>query len=319
MNNEFIDKEKKMAIQEKNIAKTKWQCMCPGCSELAINSHLLQRHGVLSHITEKGHLYEMGMEDFFKWHENDPMKVKKVGLQQAISYPLFCNKHDTELFAPIEGEKIDFNDYYSQLLFSYRGLCAEIRKKEFVNLRNVALEDGEIKNTLNDGTSQGLKDLQYYKFLFEQEIIKPNHKFAFFHHSYPLLKVCASGSVSYEPVNYDNDLSITNAFKKKIWDGFFINVIPQETSLEIIIGYHKNHANSDLRKYVESWAGLTFQQLQVKLTDLFTARLETWCMSPTLYESMNEEKKEWLMKTVKEIQTDFYYDIRNEQDYNLFA
>lgn len=57
MKNEYIEKAKRLSEQEKNIAKNKWQCMCPHCSDPAINSHLLQRHGLLSHIVENGHLY----------------------------------------------------------------------------------------------------------------------------------------------------------------------------------------------------------------------------------------------------------------------
>lgn len=31
-------------------------CQSPGCSDYTINSHLMQRNGVLSHITENSHL-----------------------------------------------------------------------------------------------------------------------------------------------------------------------------------------------------------------------------------------------------------------------
>lgn len=208
MEKEYIEKVQKLSGQEKAIAKKKWLCMCPHCTNPAINSHLLQRHGVLSHIIEKGHLYEIGREDFYKWDENSPIKIKKVGLQQAISFPLFCNKHDTELFAPIEGDLIDFDDYHSQLLFSYRGLCSEIRKKEFNQIRNVAFYEGVIKDAVTAGTDCGLNDLRYYKNLFEQELDFATQKFKFFHFSYPLIKVCTSGTASYEPVDYGDESSV---------------------------------------------------------------------------------------------------------------
>jgi hypothetical protein len=260
----------------------------------------------------------MGSEDFFKWHENGPMCVKKVGIQKAISYPLFCSKHDTELFASIEGKNIDFDDYKSQLLFSYRGLCSEIRKKEFVQARYGAWDECDMKYIHAKGTDSGLNDLLYYKFLFEKELAKPNQKFTFLHLFYPFMPVYASGAVSYEPVDYENEKSIEEVSKKKVWDGFFINIIPQHESLEIIIGYHNNHVNADLRRYVESWKNLSLERLQVKLTDLFTARLEMWGMAPSLYESICEEKKMWFMKTLKSIHMDLYYDIRKELKDNLF-
>ena len=319
MEKEYIEKVQRLSEREKDIVKKKWLCMCPNCTNPAINSHLLQRHGVLSHIVEKGHLYEIGREDFYKWDENSPIKIKKVGLQQAISFPLFCNKHDTELFAPIEGDLIDFDDYRSQLLFSYRGLCSEIRKKEFNQIRNVAFYEGVIKDAVTAGTDCGLKDLRYYKKLFEQELDIAKQDFKFFHFSYPLIKVCASGAASYEPVDYSDELSEEKALMKKVWDGFFINIIPQENALEIIIGYHKNHANAALRKYVESWQNLSFKEFQVKLTDLFASKIEMWGISPSIYENIDDEKKQKFMEIIEDIQLDWSYDIRNEVTFNLFA
>lgn len=319
MEKEYIEKAQRLSEQEKDIVKKKWLCMCPHCTDLAINSHLLQRHGVLSHIVEKGHLYEIGREDFYKWDENSPIKIKKVGLQQAISFPLFCNKHDTELFAPIEGDLIDFDDYRSQLLFSYRGLCSEIRKKEFNQIRNVAFYEGVIKDAVTAGTDCGLKDLRYYKNLFEQELDFATQKFKFFHFSYPLIKVCTSGTASYEPVDYGDESSVKKTLMKQVLDGFFINIISQVNALEIIIGYHENHANAALRKYVKSWQNLSFEEFQVKLTDLFASKIEMWCISPSIYENINDEKKQKFMEIIEDIQLDLSYDIRNEITFNLFA
>lgn len=317
--NKFLDKEKEIAKQEAIITKKKWTCMCPHCTETAINSHLLQRHGILDNVVEKGHLYEMRFEDFFKWHKSDPTKFRCVGIQQAISFPLFCNKHDTELFTSIECNRIDFDNYISQLLFSYRGLCSEIRKKQFAQIRSEILQKGDIKKGHEDGTSAGIKDLEYYKYLFENELSIPKYKFTFLHISYPFMPIYASGTVSYEPIDYNNQRSINEALKKKVWDGFFINIIPQKCSLEIIIGYHNNHVNKDLRKYVESWDGLSIEQLQVKLTDLFTARLETWGMSPSLYANISDEKEKWFFEKQKSIHLDCCYDIRRELNENLFT
>lgn len=74
---------------------------------------------------------------------------------------------------------------------------------------------------MSAGTDRGLKDLQYYKYLFEQELNFAKQKFEFFHFSYPLIKVCASGMVSYEPVDYGNELSEEKALTKKFGMAFY--------------------------------------------------------------------------------------------------
>lgn len=57
----------------------------------------------------------------------------------------------------------------------------------------------------------------------------------------------------------------------------------------------------------------------MKLTDLFAARLEMWGMSPSLYKSLSEEKKKLFLENMKKVQTDFYYDIRNELEFNMLG
>lgn len=129
--------QKTIAQIYKNVYSKKCHCLEPTCDKEAINSHLLQRNGILSTITEKGHLIEIRPIDLFKWKKNQPMlEFKLIGINSAISLPLFCNYHDSSLFKNIESRTISFYLYENQLLFSYRTLCAELRKKE----RNIFIQ-----------------------------------------------------------------------------------------------------------------------------------------------------------------------------------
>ena len=168
---EHIEKMRILQIIRKNALNMNWKCMVDGCPEKTINSHLLQRHGVLDNIIEDGHMYELRVRDIFKWSKDVPPVVfKKVGLNDAISYPLFCNHHDTELFLDIEKNDPDVDDYRSQLLFSYRSVCAEMRKKEIeidVNQRQLRsrilnLDSFYLKECIR-GLEIGIKDLKFYE------------------------------------------------------------------------------------------------------------------------------------------------------------
>lgn len=298
---EFLDKEKSLADAQRKALKVKWPCMCPKCTNKAINSHLLQRHGILSHVTVDNHLYEMTREDVFKWHENNPVRFKKVGLNNAISYPLFCDKHDTAIFLPIESGTIDFNDYNSQLLFSYRAVCAEIRKKEFILLETKSNESNIEEMSLDRealliGENKGIKDLQYYKYLLEGEIKVHKGKFSFSHFSYPMLPIYSSASMSYEVFDPQKQREVKAAQKKKVWDALFIHIIPQPTSTEIIVGYHNNHTSKDMEDYVKSWGRLEVEELGYRLTDLFVAHVEDWGMSPQLYDRIPKDRFEVFFK-----------------------
>ncbi len=132
-----MDKEiiKKIAKLQKDVQDpSKWECICPNCKNASINSHLPQRHGILDNLAENGHMFELKPKSFY-----DPscvdgtFKFHKIGINRAISWPVFCNGHDTELFKEIESQRsIDCSDYRTQLLLSYRTVCSEIRKNKWL-------------------------------------------------------------------------------------------------------------------------------------------------------------------------------------------
>ena len=118
---------------ERSLVKRKWKCMCPNCNENAINSHLLQRNGILNHVAENGHLYEMRGQNVYTLRYTDVlMEPQKVGVNHAISFPLFCGKHDSSLFKPIEGNRIDFDDYQTQLFFHIGAYVPKIERNNLI-------------------------------------------------------------------------------------------------------------------------------------------------------------------------------------------
>lgn len=286
----FREIKSKLNKIERHIEKENWLCLHPNCQASAINSHLLQRNGILNNVAENGHLCEMRIPNVYE-RENKLIDIKKVGISQAISFPLFCCKHDSSLFKSIEGKHIDFDSYQSQLLFSYRSLCSEIRKKEFsIELYSAALPENKDKFDLLLLTRLGLEDLKHYKKLFEDEIDMPQDNFTFLHLSYPLIPVYASGTST----SYSLDGTIVDSTEgigvNQIIDSFFINIIPQKESLEIIVGYNNSHTNSKIKNYVNSWKNLSKQQLFNKIIDLFNDSLESWGMSPSFYNLLVAKK-----------------------------
>ena len=103
-----------------NVKKKDCECLFSDCENKSINSHLIQRNGILSNISIDGHLYELKVIDVNKFgKEKYPINFKKLGVKQALSYKLFCNKHDTNLFKNIENTKSNYESYESFVLFSY--------------------------------------------------------------------------------------------------------------------------------------------------------------------------------------------------------
>lgn len=324
--NEEKQKLKVMKVIFDNSHNKNWECIECGCNKPAINSHLLQRHGILSNIVENGHLTEVKGADMMRWDENNAnvFQFKKIGLQQAISLKIFCNEHDTSLFYDIEHGDVNFDDYRVQLLYSYRAQCAELRKKQINKEMNARWRKSNIlyNPRINEyleltdhGYDLSMRDMVVYRKEIESELKSPTGLFSFYHFSYPKLGVYASSAFSYD----EDGSQVTGALKSEngeVWDNCFIHILPLTTSTEIIVGYSNNHANDCLRAYAASWDHLSNEELGIKLTDLFAGHIEGWGMAPSLCEKISPQLKKKYTDYMKVNAQN--YSIMQNVGFNLF-
>lgn len=305
---------------DKNVKKKQWKCIVDDCDETAINSHLIQRNGILNNITKNGHLVELKMVDAFKWSKvNSPINFKTVGIKQALSYKIFCNSHDTDIFNPIENQDANFESYNSFLLFSYRAVCAEIRKKEIsieklTRVVNASTLTGKInKEPLRlyvKGNETGIKDLLALKKMLEDEIESVENSYTYFTYKYPKIDVYASAAFS------ANDIEFNNQEKVLDLENIYIHILPLVDETQILIGYHNNYTSERTIKYCKSWDNLSDEKLELKLTQLFSTNIENWGTSPNLFNSIKKENKQKYIKVFGENVN--YFGISNVTNYNLF-
>jgi hypothetical protein len=106
------------------------RCIYPGCQAQSIRfSHSIQRSGILEQISENGHVCCPDID------VNKGLIMRKVGINEASTFPGFCEKHE-RYFAPIErGKTIADNDYIKWQVF--RTICKEIVIKEIELQDNV--------------------------------------------------------------------------------------------------------------------------------------------------------------------------------------
>lgn len=277
----------------RNVYGKNWPCMVENCKNNSINSHLLQRNGILHNLVERGHLIQLKPTDIFKFEEDGAASFKRVGIEQVISYPLFCNEHDTAIFKPIEIEGCDFSQPQAQLLFSYRALCAELRKKDRdieVHRRLLAANtlqhlEGFLEDTRRRSRKieEGINELRFFKKAFELELADQAGRFVFFTGTYPVVKLCVSAICSY-----------TKGINPRYWPmdrplpSVFVNVFPKNDLLYVIMGYHVDCSTEGVLQYVKQWKDKQGQDATALLSDL-VARVETWTMASSLYNSIPEE------------------------------
>jgi hypothetical protein len=277
------------------------------CVEKSINSHLLQKNGIIDNIIEAGHVIQIKLNEYHKMITEGPVAFNRIGINKANSLPLFCNYHDTNVFKPIESSfKID--DYRSQLLYSYRAVCAEVRKKE-INieadnriLKAKTLDKRENKDFLEmtklslSGEKIGFNDIMKLKLDIESELFTESKDlFGFKIFNYAFIGICMSATFTPEtsdPNVDSNPILLDAILKKERLNPIIIHLIPQKQNLFILLGYHKNLVDSEILKYIDSWDALDKTQLQKKITDLITNKVETWCISESLYKRIPQSVKQ---------------------------
>jgi hypothetical protein len=304
----------------KNLKNKAWKCIIDGCDQTAINSHLIQQNGLLSNITYNGHLVELKMLDANKWDDrNLPFEFKTVGIKQALSYKVFCNNHDTEIFKTIEKDDASLDTYEAFLLFSYRAVCSEIRKKEiniehFTRVLNAnsltAVIDPENLNLIIEGNKLGIIDLIVLKEQLEAEIKNKTDKYKYFVYKYPILEIYASA------VFNANELDFFSHISEPDLENIYIHFLPLEEEFLILVGYNSDQVSEKTINYCNSWENLSLESLQKKLTNLFVNNIENWGLSTELFKSISDKNKSRYIQTLMEKGS--LYGISKDLNFNLF-
>lgn len=156
----------------------------------------------------------------------------------------------------------------------------------------------EISQLQIEANTMGIQDLNWYKNNMELEI---NNSFettdyVFEKIDYDFIPI--SASAVYSPINPEQHTYDVLIDKEKVLNYIFINLIPQEDKLSLIIGYHKLKTNNWIEEYIASWKNLSEIDFKNKLTDLFTTKIETWAISPNYWKKLQAKnitafKKYW--------------------------
>jgi hypothetical protein len=304
------------------MKKAKWKCMIPECDEKCINSHVLQKNGILSQIEFNNHVIEVKPTSIWELENEGIFKYKEIGINEAFTFPGFCSKHDSSIFKQIETINVDFYNYKAQCLFSYRGLCQEIRRKEQILIfLNDLLKKQEIFSVVNifeifndfrDGLSLGIINLKYFKEQLEIDIFNDETNFDFQTFKSPYVEICTSAPINIkEP--YEDEPKTTEEYRNKIFNNkiatTFVNIFPNTTESIWIIGEHKLYRST----YISKLKILDYEQA---LSELLILRMEYWCMS-------NKFLQKFINPKINEIRELFYKNVLNfeanlETKINLF-
>jgi hypothetical protein len=277
----LLTKCKSFAISQINT------CYHPSCTDKSINSHILQKNGILSTIAMDRHLWEMGIDNFKKPH----YQFKRTGINQIYSFNCFCNKHDTELFKKIETEDIDFNDYESCLLFTLRAIYNELWKKEV----SVKICDCLIKNRPDKFKNYaflerirqeklGIGDLKHTESEIWKDINTRTESFVFENRTISRIEMCLSSFYNYDTTKEMEDYIRKHGKDMDRVSEIFVNIFPFGENSVLLMGFNKKDEQK-VKGYFYTFFKEAEKKVQRKLTNLMLFRCETWVVSDQLYKN----------------------------------
>lgn len=287
MNKKDLGKAYNLFLKHK---KKKRKCLYGKCSCFAINSHLLQKNGVVSQIAEEGYVYELDTNHnkFF----GDIAKFKKVPINQAVSRVGFCNGHDSKLFKDIEegqSESRDYSEVRQLLLFSYRANTIELRAKEILMgyyAEMVKKFPGyPVLELQRDSYRQGYYNHLNYQKLFEKHLNSNEYEFFFKKISIHKIEVATSVVITLDLQIDALNEGLQNPKKKDYFNAaLFVSIVPNGQLTDIILGCHKHWKELGLT-FMQQFEASTYEEKLAEISKIIIHGAELWCCSPSFYES----------------------------------
>lgn len=242
MNSDFINKARQY-IQCKNSAKKRIkECFYPGCQNESINSHVLQKKGILDQISVDSQLWTFE-KDVFKENE---FAFKRTGLKKAFSFNGFCNTHDTELFQEIENSEIDFTNYVHNLLLTLRTVYDEIYKKMvYANTRDCLLKnntnlfdkDQLLEESIN--AKLAVNDLHQLADKIFYDLNNNSQQFVFQNRKISQIGLCLSSFFTYETQEEIEEMEQEKGCKLERYTELFITIFPYKNDNQLVMAYEK--------------------------------------------------------------------------------
>jgi hypothetical protein len=285
-----------LELGRKEIYTKKRLCLIPNCKRTAImNSHVLQRKKILEKIVDSSNkFYVLNKQSIFN---AAPITPQKLGYKESYIFAGFCQECDSTFFSEIEKKPLDLSSDRTKVLFAYRTLCLEFRKREIYHeqmsyLAKHTKENGPVKLYYFDldPSHQALLDLAFFKDELELEIYQNKSRFSHYYLKLPQKKVCFSSALSIEdksnPKTLEYDEYGFSNLKPLV--SSFINYFPYDDDSFFLATFHKDYPCEWTKNILERLRSSESNKL---ISDFITYRVDFWAMSPDIYEPWSSEKK----------------------------
>lgn len=305
----------------------KRNCIFPDCTEPAIESHSIQNALLKRIANSKKQVLHFG---FDVSHLELKNAIKQIPITEASTFLGFCNKHDTDIFLPVEqsDKPLIVTNNEQMFLLTYRAICREyVKSKEAANTIKKFLAKIDNPENLNDYAhcfaiinaynsycefhwmenikkmSDCLFQTKMYDDFFKYGYTKIDKEIPLYAESF----FAVQGAT--EDIIYQKDI------KKEMPLYCALTVIPKEGCTEIFYSVSKEQER-ELLAFLKRF-NTTGTGLECFITDVILRNCDNFYMSEDFWNKLpDSDKKKFINHFYKTI-TDREYDVANTL--NLFA
>jgi hypothetical protein len=321
--------DKKLMNEFKNLIYTQLKkkynkCLGPksDCTENCINAHSIQNGQILDQLASNHHVI-MAVTKLDIDREAEIITFKKVGRKQATTFTGLCQKHDSELFRPIDMNEFDVSNQQQKFLIAYRSVLRELhtRIKAAIDCQTIYQKLVE----LGECDPNNLKEPRMWK-----ATIKIVNAYDLYKYKYVYDNIYNSNSftkIEHECIRIDRNcpLAVSSLFdpiKSIIWlkrlepKFIVLNVFPQKKDTLILLSYLREHQKA-LKPHANKIITATGEAQLYLLSKTILRYCENFVISPQHFNLFYQQKidaiKNFLLATLTQIDLD-----HNDKNLMLF-
>lgn len=267
-----------------------------------IKAHSIQRSKSLESIAENGHVYVISQKFTDIRNNFGRICYKKEGINNVSTFKGFCDKHDNELFEPIDNQFFIPSDH-QVCLYAYRSICRELFVKEnslklWEELSEEAQDNQavtDLNNMMKKGLSFSLINLTRIKRSFDAMLESNNFECI----NYVAFVSSSKQVISFSGLFYPefdflgNQLQDLSNQSENLRLITFCSAPMSENKWGFVFAWHKDCADI-CKQFIGS---IAYQLHEKKNIDDFFFRLiicnsENHAISPNWWENLSNERKE---------------------------
>lgn len=307
------------AQSKKEYKQCLWLWPKSHCNKDCIKAHSIQNGQILDQLASKNHVVMAVPKQ--NLNTGPEIEFKQVGRNQATTFTGLCQKHDSELFRPIDINEFDVSNPQQKFLIAYRSVLRELHTRikaaidsqtsyqEFVELGKCDPNNRDISERV---TNKSVNAIDFYVYKYVYDNIYNSNSFTEIEHECIRIERNCPLAVSslFDPIE-----SIIG--RKRLEPKFIVfNVFPQKQDTIILLSYLREHQEA-LKPHANKIITATGEDQLYLLSKTILRYCENFVISPEHFKGFSQQKvdaiKNFYLATVRQIDLD-----HNDQNLMLF-